>query len=638
VVPLNKYAADIISGSEAYTAETVDQTMRLCRAYGRAQSEVWRRFDFGPDPHTGVEHLLEHALVCYCVGGQPSFGWFDTMFCGQNENAVTAAALMTPIMNAIHPYVGGNSLPYCAVHVSQQTETFVFGPTQGPGWEKVRYFEALSNWTEGFGRAHVPPDYVFDADFMPSSLARYKLLLMPLSMAISDAQARTAIEYVRSGGTLLLGPDAAQCDAEGMPRRENPLAKAFGFAFDRAVPVAGKPDIVSMVDAASRQTTVRVDRHAALRLAVTDWQVLCCEGRGDNAPPAVAVRPFGRGRVVVMSLDGAEVWGGMPLGNGDAKMEVVSTSPASGKYCLKCTDGPTALPSPCSGLEIPVGSFEAPWYLGGTLQFDLKVNRSAAVTVDVRSYCAPAGEPRLTIEPGGRVLLCGQALGQVPVDQWFHATISYDFAREGKPSTCRAVLALPDGKKLDSPSVATPASDCRKTGRVVILGPGSAPATFWLDNVEFSTRQSGKQVVAYREDFEAGADVLVSPQQLALRIAEMLCRIALPPIAIRAPSEVRAGLFEVDGGRVYVHLHNRAGVRRDWQQSTGPEVILRGSLPIREAKLAVGGKALEIRRQGDGWEIRVPPIGLYQVVELTQVTLLDSNSCRFLRRRQRKSK
>ena len=73
-VPLDRYAADIISGSEAYTAETVDLTMRLCRAYGRSQSEVWRRFDVGPDPQTGVGHLLEHALVCYAAGGQPSFG------------------------------------------------------------------------------------------------------------------------------------------------------------------------------------------------------------------------------------------------------------------------------------------------------------------------------------------------------------------------------------------------------------------------------------------------------------------------------------------------------------------------------------------------------------------------------------
>ena len=96
----------------------------------------------------------------------------------------------------------------------------------------------------------------------------------------------------------------------------------------------------------------------------------------------------------------------------------------------------------------------------------------------------------------------------------------------------------------------------------------------------------------------------------------MLGRIAPPPIAIQAPPEVRAGLFEAQEGRVYVHLHNRIGQRRDWQQPTGPEVVLRGSLPIREARLAIGGRPLEIRRQGDGWEIPVPPIGLYQVIEL----------------------
>ena len=427
-VPLDKYSADIISGSEAYTAETLDQTMRLCRAYGRPQSEVWRRFDVGPNPQTGVEHLLEHALVCYSAGGQPSFGWFD-MFCGQNENAVAAAAMMTPIMDAIHPYVGGHSLPYAAVHVSQQTETFFFGPTQGRSYEKNPFFQTLSNWTEGFGRAHLPPDYVYDADFTPSLLARYKLLLMPLSMALSDTQAQTAVEYVRAGGTLLLGPGAGRCDAEGLSRTENPLAKAFGFSFGEAV------------------------------------------------PPAAAMRPFGQGRVIVMSLDGAEVWSGMPLAGGDAKMEVVSTSPASGKYCLKCTDSPTTPQSHYANLEIPVSPFEAPWYLGGTLQFDLKVDRNAAVTVDVRSYCA-GGRTSTDRGAEGTSSVLRSRDGPVPSDQWIHATISYDFALEGKPSTCRAVLALPDGKKLESPSVATPAADCGKTGRIVFSGPGRPPRRF----------------------------------------------------------------------------------------------------------------------------------------------------------------
>ena len=267
-VPLDKYAADIISGSEAYTAETLDQTMRLCRAYGRPQSEVWRRFDVGPNPQTGVEHLLEHALVCYSAGGQPSFGWFD-MFCGQDENAVAAAAMMTPIMDAIHPYVGGHSLPYAAVHVSQQTETFFFGPTQGRSYEKNPFFQTLSNWTEGFGRAHLPPDYVYDADFTPSLLARYKLLLMPLSMALSDAQAQTAVEYVRAGGTLLLGPGAGRCDAKVCPPKTR-LPRRSGSPSAKPFRRGRETDVVSMVDAAGRR---RRSAPIAMRVATDGHRV-----------------------------------------------------------------------------------------------------------------------------------------------------------------------------------------------------------------------------------------------------------------------------------------------------------------------------------------------------------------------------
>jgi hypothetical protein len=591
--------------------------MRLCRAYGRPQSEVWRQFDVGPNPHTGVEHLLEHALACYVAGGHPSFG-FDS-FAGQDENAVAAAALMTPIMRKIHPSVHGNSLPYCAMHVSQQTETFCYGPGQGRTWDKSPYFEALSNWTEGLGMAHISPDYVFDADFVPGSLARYKLLLMPLSMALSDAQIQTALEFVRSGGTLLLGPGAGQCDARGLPRSQNTLAAALGFAFQENTPPAiEKPGAISMVEAGGKQTTVPAVRHAPLRLIATDWQVLGREGQGDQAPPAVAQRPFGQGRVVILSLDGIDLLGSMPVVGGDAKFEVSSASPASGKYCLKAIDGPTAPQSYYPDLETRVMPFGAPDYTGGTLQFDLKVDRGATVVVDVRSDSVPAKQqPRLTVEPDGQVRLCNHALGNIPADQWIHATLSYDFGRSGTPSTCRVALALPDGKTLESPSVATPAADLRRTDRVVVFAPGAAPAGFSLDNLELAARKpDGQQVAIAREDFESAANTLVAPRQFPLRVADMLCRVAPPPIAIQTSADVRAGIFAADSGALYIHLHNRLGQRRDWQQPTGPEVVLKGTLPIREATLVVGQKPLEIRRQDNAWQIHLPPIGLYQVVEL----------------------
>ncbi len=615
-VPLDKYAADMITGSESYTALTIDQTMRLCRAYGRPQSEVWRQFDVGPNVDTGVEHLLEHALVCYTAGGEASFG-YDT-FTGEDENAVAAAALMTPILDTIHPYVGGPSLPYCAVHVSQQTETFFFGPTQGRSWEPNPFFGTLSNWTEGLGRAHLSPDYVFDADFTPDFLARYKLLLMPLSIAISDAQARTAIEYVRSGGTLLLGPGAGQCDPEGQRRAENPLAGAFGFSFEKVVPsVADRRDIVLIADIAGRQTTLYADRRTKLRLAASEWRVLGREGADSDAPPAVAIRPFGRGRVVVMSVDGADLLGSMPVHGGDTNMEVVAEAPASGKQCLKCTDAGSAPESYCPDLETCVAPFDASDSAGGVVQFDLRIDHSAAVIVDVRSDTGPAAGPRLMIEPEGRVVFGGHELGRIPVGQWVHATIAYDFAREGRPSTCRAAVMLPDGKKLESPSTATPAAEYQRTDRVVIFGPGTEPAVFYLDNIEVSARKhDGSEVAVCREGFESGPDALVLPQQFVLRVAGLLSEVAPPPITLQTSPDVRAGIFEAEGNRIDVHLHNRVARHTDWQQPTGPGAVLRGNLPVRQARSVVTARPLEIHRQADSWEIRVPAIGLYEVIVL----------------------
>jgi|GEM_PF-2403761 len=615
-VPLDKYAADIISGSEAFTPETIDLTTRLCRAYGRSQAEVWRGFDVGPNPETGVEHLLQHSLICYAAGGHPSFGYDP--FAGQDENAVAAAAMMAPIMEAIHPYVGGNSLPYCALHVSQQSETFFFGPVQGRGWTSDPYFEALGNWTTGFGKAHMPPDYVYDADFMPNVLSRYKLLLMPLSMALSEAQAVTAVEYVRSGGTLLLGPGAGQCDADGLPRADNPLTKAFGFSFEKAVsPLAEKFEVLQIFDAAGKQIQAIPDRHAGIRLTAPEWTVLYREGNGGDAPPTMASRPFGQGRVMVMSFDSAQLLGSVPLSGGDTRLEVVSETAASGKHSLKFTDGPNVPQSFYPDLETRVFPFETPDYVGGSVQFDLKVENTASLIVDIRSDQAPVNGPQLTVEPNGRVSLHGYVLGELPFGEWCQVAISYEFASEGKPSTYRATIALPGGKKLESPPIATSMADYHRTDMVVIYGHGAAPATFYLDNLEISARKAdGSRVVVCREGFEAGSEALAPPKQLTANIAEMLSQVVPPPIAVQAPPEVRTGFFEADGGRVLVHLYDHNGQRRDWQQPSGPAIVLRGNLPIREATLAIGNRPLEIRRQADGWEIPVPSIGLYQVIEL----------------------
>jgi hypothetical protein len=639
-VPLDKYSADIISGSEAFSPESLDLTVRLCRAYGRSQAEVWRMFDVGPNPASGAEHLLEHSLICYAAGGHPSFG-FDP-FQGQDDQAVAAATLMSPIMNAIHPFVGGRSLPYCAMHVSQQTETFFFGPVQGRGVADP-YFDGLMNWNEAFGRAHMPPDHVYDADFTPKTLARYKLLLMPLSMSLSDEQAATAVEFVRAGGTLLLGAGAGQCDAGGILRSDNPLAKALGLAFEKATPpIAEKKDVLRIVDAQGRRTMLNPARHTTLRLLrptlpmnrsaasepehgssttsvsiSDDWKVLAHE-ENENGPPAIAERTLGKGRVMVLSFDPTGFLGSVPATGGDARIEVASDAAASGKHSLKFTDGPGATVPYYPDLETRVIPFATPNYVGGTLQFDLKLTPQATLNVELRSDESPIDGPRFNIEPGGHVSVPGHAFGQIPPDVWAHVAIRYDFARDGKPASYEATVTLPDGKKLTSPRVAPPSADYRRTNWFVMYGPGTAAATFHLDNLELLARKAdGSQDVACREDFEAGSESLgMTAGQAAYEIAGLLRQGTAQPITVEAPLEVRVGLFEADAGRILVHLHNRSARRADWQQPSGPAVVLRGTIPIRAAKLAIGDRPLEIHRQDAAWDIRVPPIGLYQVVEL----------------------
>jgi hypothetical protein len=129
-------------------------------------------------------------------------------------------------------------------------------------------------------------------------------------------------------------------------------------------------------------------------------------------------------------------------------------------------------------------------------------------------------------------------------------------------------------------------------------------------------RADGTRQTVERMDFEEGPRAFSFPTGLARTMAQRLARLAPPPIEIAAPDSLRAGVFEGPAGHVLVHLHNRQGMRRDWLQGTGPGAKLRCDFPVRAAKLAVDGRPLAVREKDGRWEIDVPPIGLYRVVDV----------------------
>jgi hypothetical protein len=612
-IPIDLYNADIISGSEAFSPDTVDLTVRLCRAYNRPQAEVWRMFDLLSTPAADADRLLQHALIAYCAGGQPSFGGDCT-----NPNMAPTAALMTPVMNALRPYVGGPSLRYAALHVSQQTETFHFargGSLDNPG---DVYWTALGTWTAGLGESHIPVDYVYDADLNAARLRDYSVLLLPLSQALTDEQAATALAFARQGGTLVIGLGAGQLDAEGQARAVNPLGRALDVEFTGVPkPDGADPRVVTLVSASGGPTLTSRGMFVPLQLTGAAWEPLWqSPATAGGTDARVAHRRYGKGHVVILNVDPTVSVGSTPAAGGDTRLAVSDAVAAGGRYALTFVDGPRAPQTFYPDLENRLPAFGAPEYRGGELSCDLRLEPSAQVSIEIRSSTQPIAGPMVMVGPNGRIACADQVLGEAPANQWVHLRIAYRFAQGDQPAQFVLTATLPDGTRKEG-TYPSPAAGYQRTDWFVIYGPGSAPGTFTLDNLELArTKADGSREVVMNYDFEEGPTMFQVASGLARSVGAALRAYAPPPLELEAPADVRLGAFAADDQRVRVHLHNRLGALADWQQPSGPAATLRCRFAVRAATLQPGGAALPVSRADDQWLVKVPAVGLYQVVEL----------------------
>jgi len=610
-IPLNPYAADIITGSEATGEARVDLTMRLCRAYGRAQSEVWRPFDCAADPETApqTDELLHHALTCFAAGGMPSFGGGDAQLVGPT------AGLLSPIMKAIHPFVGGESYPYAALHLSQQTETFYLSrDPKGVDWSLEPFWQSIEGWTQGLGAAHVPPDYVYDKDLTAARLRRYPALLLPMSFALSRSQVQAIVDFARNGGLVVAGLAAGSLDEWGERQPHSALGDALGYAFDRVPsPAADEWEAVTLKPTGRGDPISTTALRVPLRLTNHAWEVLYRESSG---APAIARRGFGRGQVLVVNTDLGRIdRGWQPVAGGKTRLAVTDQVAASGRHSLEFVDDPEAPYPFCPDMEMHFKSFGPPGSAGGRMTCDLRLGKGAVAAIELRSSVKPHGGAALQLGGHGKLVVGDRALADVPLDRWLHLEIRLRFGPAG--ATYGVSLATPGQAPQVFASLPAVDQGFSRCDWAVIFGLGTDPATFHVDNVKIERLSADGQAAAVlADDFEAtgaGGTVASSPVPV---IARMVRELAPPSIEAEAPDHIRVGMFRMAGGEVLVHLHNLNGGHGEWQQAKGPEVRLRARVPVQSAESALTERPLVIRSEGRTEVIVVPSVGLYEVVRV----------------------
>ncbi len=616
-VPIDLYDADIITGSEAAQA-AADLVMRLCRAYGRPQSEVWRYFEHGADPVTAAQtgDMMQHALYCFCAGGIPSFGYGGA----DPVRAAETARLIAPAVKAIRPYASLPSLRHIAIHVSQQTETFYLGrdPSVGLGWTQEPFWTTLSQWTEGLNRAHMPPDYIFDRALTTTGLKGYRVLLMPISLGLTDAQAQAVLDFARGGGLVVLGPATGQLDEWGERRSHNPLAQALGLTFGKVyAPDARDQALLDLVG--SRGGVRRAGGHYVPMTLGAGWETLYKHAPDEAhlAPAgsaAVATKPFGKGRVVALDFDFTDLlptW--ILAAGGDTSISPTTETVASGKRSLLFVDGPNAAQTFFPDMEIRFPPILAPTSSAVRFSADLRLD-GAALQIELRDS---GFGPAVSISADGKLTAGGRVLAQMPLQQWFHLEMLARFGTAAAPATHDITVTPQGGEPQRFPGLASPNPAWKMCGWSVVFGPGQSHSRFFADNVLIeAVAPDGTTRTVFHEDAESpipGEAGTAAPDPFAL-LGDLLDHYAPPPIRVTAPPTTHVGFFR-SGSDIVVHVHDTTAPWQDWGKAGAGKVVLEGSSPLKSAEAPLRGKPLAIARKGGRWHVEAP-VSLYEAVRL----------------------
>ena len=124
--------------------------------------------------------------------------------------------------------------PWAALVMSDNTRNF-YG--RSPGLVEERYMANVLGAFRATVEEHLPVAVINDWNLNPADLAPYKVLILPNTACLDDAQVAAVERFVRAGGGLVASLDTSLFDEFGTPRADFALAEVFGVELSR-LPIA----------------------------------------------------------------------------------------------------------------------------------------------------------------------------------------------------------------------------------------------------------------------------------------------------------------------------------------------------------------------------------------------------------------
>jgi hypothetical protein len=118
--------------------------------------------------------------------------------------------------------------PWAALVMSDNTRNF-YG--RSPGLVEERYMASVFGAFRAAVEEHLPVAIVNDWNLNAADLARYKVLILPNTACLDDAQTAAVEQFVRNGGGLVASLDTSLFDEYGNPRKDFALGDVLGVRY-----------------------------------------------------------------------------------------------------------------------------------------------------------------------------------------------------------------------------------------------------------------------------------------------------------------------------------------------------------------------------------------------------------------------
>ncbi len=193
---------------------------------------------YGPDSFPPQE-VLRRMLLAMTYGARPSMALAQpATLQDATYQSLHEIARCEPWITHVQPE------PWAALLMSDTTRVF-YGRESGRVEE--RYLANVLGAFRTGVEEHLPITVINDWNLNAEDLSRYKVLILPNTACLSEAQAHAIADYVKNGGGLVATLDTSLFDEMGEPRKDFALADLFGVHY-KGIPKGdgGKTDALDV--------------------------------------------------------------------------------------------------------------------------------------------------------------------------------------------------------------------------------------------------------------------------------------------------------------------------------------------------------------------------------------------------------